>query len=222
MMKRSNKLFLLLLLIAPIFFGCDRDMESEGISRIINYPKFDLTGGPYMSIVVGSAYSEPGIKVTEGGAAIPFETDGTVDPNTVGIYEVVYSAKNSEGYEGTATRTVAVLPNAENPGVDISGKYSNVGGSSANGSNALVSTVTKLAPGFYLSSNVWGGTSLAVIAAYIVTTDGTTLTLPLSAISPYGRVQGTGTLSPTGLMSLSVSLLDQGIANSPKSWQRQQ
>jgi hypothetical protein len=218
-MKRSNKLFLLLLFIAPIFFGCDRDLESEGISRVTNYPTFKFTGAEYMSIVVGGTYSEPGIQAFEGTNEIPVTTEGTVDVSTPGVYEIYYSAKNADNYAGTAVRTVAVLPAAETPGTDISGNYLNVGGNATTAN--FVNTVTKLAPGFYLASNVWGGTSAAVIPTYIFSLNGTTLTLPESAISPYGRVTGTGTISASGLMELSVSLLDQGLANSPRKWQKQ-
>ncbi|HSI90683.1 MAG TPA: DUF5011 domain-containing protein [Adhaeribacter sp.] len=220
-MKRVNKLFLILFLFAPVLFSCNRDKESEGISRITNYPTFVLTGGPFISVVQGGTFTDPGVKALEGSTEIPVTTTGSVDTNTPGVYEITYSAKNADNYSGTAVRTVAVIPAAENPGVDISGRYNNVGGNPANGSDALVNTVTKLAPGFYRASNVWGGGSLAVIPAYIFTSDGTTLQLPLSRISPYGRVQGTGTINATGLMELSVTLLDQGLSNSPRKWQKQ-
>src|SRR5690606_19831424 len=108
---------------------------------------------------------------------------------------------------------------AETPGTNIAGNYLNVGGNATTAS--FVNVVTKLAPGFYRASNVWGGTSAAVIPAYFFSTDGSTITLPYSALSGYGGVQGTGTLSPSGLIEWSITLLDQGPAVATKKWQRQ-
>jgi len=78
----------------------------------------------------------------------------------------------------------------------------------------------KLAPGFYVVDNVWGGSSAAVIAAYVLTVDGTNLILPTSTISPYGRVQGTGTLDAAGNLTYVVSLLDVPLLNSTRKWKK--
>jgi hypothetical protein len=169
--------------------------------------------------VVGGSYTEAGVSATENGATLPVKISGSVDATKVGVYDITYSATNSDNFDGSVTRTIAVLPAAETPGTNIAGNYKNVGGNATTAN--FINSVTKLAPGFYRASNVWGGTSAAVIPAYIFSLDGTTVTLPLSTLSAYGRVQGTGTLSASGLLELSVSLLDQGLANSPKKWQRQ-
>lgn len=213
-MKNLSKAYILFALIALIFTSCDKE-DTEGLSRITNFPTFEMNGNKYMSIVKGEQYTEAGVTATEGGSDIEVTISGTVDVNTPGVYDITYSAVNKDGFSGQVTRTVAVLPTAEQAGVDISGKYSNIG------SFNYVSEVTKLAPGFYVSKNVWGGNSKAIIAAYIFTTDGSNLTLPLSALSGYGRLEGTGTLSETGTMNLTVTLLDQGPFTAAKQWQKQ-
>jgi hypothetical protein len=217
-MKKLIHLFYLL--IAVLFFACNKTDfhntdDKVGISRVTHFPTFNISGNRYMSIVVGSTYTEPGVTATEGSADIPVTTSGTVDVNTVGVYDISYSATNKDGFSSAVTRTIAVIPSAEVAGTDISGKYANVG------SFSYVATVQKLAPGFYISDNIWGGGSAAIIASYIITTDGINLILPINALSPYGHVEGTGTLDNTGNMILSVSLLDLGVSNSTKNWKKQ-
>ena len=206
-------------LIAVMLFACNKTDfhntdDKVGISRVTHFPTFNMSGDRYMSIVVGGSYTEPGVTATEGSADIPVTTSGTVDANTVGVYDISYSATNKDGFSSSVTRTVAVIPAAEVTGVDISGKYANVG------SFSYVATVQKLAPGFYVSDNVWGGGSSAVIASYIITVDGTNLVIPLNAISPYGPVEGTGMLDNSGNMTLSLTLINFGLT-STKNWKKQ-
>jgi hypothetical protein len=214
-MKQS----LLLLLSGALLLGsCKKDPvnteDQVGGSRVTRFPTFTLNGSQYQSIVVGSTYTDPGATAKEGETPLTVTTSGTVDATAVGVYNVTYSAINKDGFPGTITRTVAVLPEAETAGVDISGRYQNVG------SFSYTATLVKLAPGFYSSDNVWGGTSAAIIPAYIFSTDGSTILLPLSELSGYGRVEGTGTLDAAGNLNLRVSLLDQGVSNSLRKWKK--
>jgi hypothetical protein len=217
-MKKLIHLFYLL--TAILFFACNKTDfhntdDKVGISRVTHFPIFNMSGDKYMSVVLGSTYTEPGVTATEGSADIPVTTSGTVDVNTVGVYTISYSATNKDGFSNSIKRTIAVIPSAEVPGTDISGKYANVG------SFSYVATIQKLAPGFYVSDNVWGGSSSAVVASYLITSDGTNIILPLNSISPYGQVDGTGTLDNTGNLILSVSLIDYGISNSIRNWKKQ-
>ncbi len=215
-MKNIKVITFLCAITTSFFFSsCERDLETEGISRITNFAEFQMAGDQFMSLVVGSTFTDPGVKATEGGNEIPVTASGTVNTATPGLYQITYSATNSDDFSASTSRTVAVLAQAEKPGVNIAGAYKNTG------SFNYTSNVVKLAPGLYRSPNVWGGGSAAVIPAYIITTDGVNLTLPVSTLSPYGRVQGMGTLNPAGLMTLSVSLLDQGLSNSTRTWQKQ-
>lgn len=218
-MKNNSLKYFFILFALPFLFSCERELETEGISRVTNYPTFKMEGDQFQTLVVGGTYTEQGVTATESGASLPVTISGTVDPTTVGFYDITYSAINSDNFPGTITRTIAVLPSAPDPTVDISGNYKNVGGNATTAN--FINSVKKLSPGFYSATNVWGGTSAAVIPAYFYSLNGTNIVLPESALSPYGRVTGTGTLSATGLMQLSVSLLDQGVANSTRRWQKQ-
>jgi hypothetical protein len=213
-MKKINYLILFLLLLSPVFMACERDMESEGISRVTNFPTFNMAGDQYMSIVVGGTYTEEGVTATENGASLPVTTTGSVDTSKPGFYDITYSATNSDGFPASITRTIAIIPVAEAPVVDLSGTYKNVGAAN------LTAKITKLAPAFYMTTNVWGGGSLAVIPAYFISTNGTSISLPVSTLSPYGRVSGSGTYT-AGLIEWTIALPDAGAAPTLKKWQKQ-
>lgn len=210
---------LIIIVVAFGFSSCKKDEihntdTKVGISEVTFYPTFEMAGDRYVSIVKGGSFTDPGATATEGGASLQITKTGDVNVNKVGVYDIVYSAVNKDGFPGSVTRTVAVLPSAENAGVDISGKYANVG------SFNYTATVQKLAPGFYLSDNVWGGSSAAVIASYMITVDGTNIILPNNSLTGYGPVQGTGTLDNAGNLTLSVTLVNYGLT-STKKWKKQ-
>jgi hypothetical protein len=213
--------FLLILAAVIPFASCEKTEKPDntadrvGISRVTFFPTFNMSGAKYISIVKGGAFTDPGVTAKEGTADLQVTKTGAVDVNTVGVYDIVYSATNKDGFTSSVTRTIAVLPSAEQAGVDISGKYANTG------SFSYVATMQKLAPGFYVVDNVWGGGSAAIIAAYVLTVDGTNLILPVSTISPYGRVRGTGTLDASGNLTYVIDLVDVGIAGSTRKWKKQ-
>lgn len=202
------------------FVSCEKTEEINntedkvGISRVTRFPVFDMAGERYISLVKGGTFTDPGVTAKEGETDLQVNVSGAVDVNTVGVYDLVYSATNKDGFSSTVTRTIAVLPEPEQAGVNIAGRYSNVGAFN------YTATVQKLAPGFYLVDNIWGGGSAAIIAAYIITTDGVNWELPVSTLTGYGRVQGTATINAAGDLTYIVSLLDLGISNSTRKWKK--
>lgn len=76
-----------------------------------------------MEVPIGTTYTELGCKGTLRGedCTSSIVTTGSVDTNKPGLYSIVYSYTNSEGYITRDTRTVAVC----DPSVttDISGTY---------------------------------------------------------------------------------------------------
>ncbi|HEY0680010.1 MAG TPA: DUF5011 domain-containing protein [Chitinophagaceae bacterium] len=217
---RIIKFLFMLAAIVP-FIGCEKTEKPSntpdrvGISRVTYFPTFNMTGEKYISIVKGGTFTDPGVTAKEGATDLQVQKTGTVDVNTVGVYDIVYSATNKDGFSSSITRTIAVLPVAEQPGANIAGKYANTG------SFSYVATMQKLAPGFYLVDNIWGGGSAAIIAAYVISVDGQNLLLPISTLSPYGRVRGTGTLDAAGNLTYIVDLMDLGINGSTRKWRKQ-
>lgn len=183
-----------------------------GISKITNYPTFTMTGNSYISLVAGSTYNEPGVKATEGGAPLTVTTTSSLNTNTPGIYVITYSAVNKDGFAGSVSRTVVVLPSAEIPGSDLSGKYDYVAG-------GTTSTITKVAPGVYFADNTWS--ALTTIPLVLVSLDGLNITI-YNQSTPYGPANGTGTFTPaTKRLVYKISLTAQGISNSTRTWQKQ-
>jgi hypothetical protein len=207
-----------------LFLGCAKEEEFNntetkvGRSRVTFFPVLEMSGNEAMSIVAGSTFTDPGVKATEGGNEIPVTTSGTVNTNSPGFYRLIYTATNKDGFNATTERIVVVLPEAEKPGVDLSGEYLPIGGAPAN------AIVTKIDEGLYFSTNIWGGGSLAVIPAYFISTDGKTLLVPLQDLNNgAGRIQseGTGTYN-NGLISWTITRLDfpTGPLTIAKRWQK--
>jgi hypothetical protein len=127
--------------ILTVFTGCERDLETEGITKKITYyavikpNTIMVEGEPAVDVVVesGTDFTDPGATVTENGAPIDYETDITgtyflggvdkIDTSVPDIYNVTYSAVNVDGYAGAAARTVTVLPAQGDLVTSIEGLY---------------------------------------------------------------------------------------------------
>ena len=161
-MKKFIPLFYSLL--AVLFFACNKDEihnteDKVGISRVTQFPVLTLNGDRYMTIEVGGTFTDPGIVATEGGATIPYTTDGSVNAGEVGVYNITYTAVNKDGFPASLTRTVVVYSTeASAAGNDLSGTY-------VRSSNGVESTWTKIAPGVYTVVNPGGalGVNLTVV-----------------------------------------------------------
>lgn len=215
-MKITFSSFIVLLFIAGMF-SCKKDnfnypKGTVGSSKITYFATFHLAGDPYLSIVQGDSYVDSGATATQNGATLPVTVTGTVDPSTVGIYTLNYSATNSDGFPASVSRTVAVLPSAELPGVDISGSYYYVS------TGANTSTITKLAPGFYSTSNCWSAAT--TIPCLFLCVDGQNIIMP-NQPTAYGELFGTGTLSGSGALTYIVSIPSQGLNDVPRKWHLQ-
>lgn len=176
-MKKINILFLFLLLVSPVFMACDRDLETEGISRVTNFPLISLNGEQFVSIPVGGSFSDPGASATESGAPISFTTTGTVDVNTAGVYLITYTATNKDGFKVSTSRYVGVIaPDAA--AMDITGKYKRDAGAMG------VMDVKKLGIGHYTSDNI-GGVAVGgpTTTVHFYHTKGTTLVVPEQTVT---------------------------------------
>lgn len=99
--------------------SCEKDKSSEGVSRVTNYPTFEVSGDPVIYQALGDPYTDPGATATEGGQSIPVTTSAfgnywvgglnDVDPNQADYYSVTYSAENKDGFTGTEGREVYIV-----------------------------------------------------------------------------------------------------------------
>jgi hypothetical protein len=208
---------LLSLLAISAFLSCNKhDVRDDGvyvgISKITHYVVLTLKGESLMTIIQGEGFTDPGITATESGSDVQYTTTGSVDANTAGFYTLTYSAVNRDGYSSSTSRTVVVLPAHETPGTDISGNYDYVG------TSTFTAEITKLTEGVYATDNCWSGDF--IIPCQFICVDGTNIIVPEQS-SPYGRLKGTGTIDASGKLVFVISLLDQGIEDSPRTWQKQ-
>jgi hypothetical protein len=158
-MKRIFNI-LIFILLAVFISSCERELTSEGVSQLTKYVTFSLTEGDLVISPRGTAFVDPGFIALEGTTDVSaaVTVTGSVDSNVIGLYEITYTATNSDGYSSSATRTVIIYDPAA-PATDISGDYlaatSRV--SPARSFSGLSVTITKLAPGFFLVSDLLGG-----------------------------------------------------------------
>ena len=90
------------------------DKETEGTSRITTYAVLELNGDAYETVQLGSSYNDPGCTAKMGDEDVTDKivTDGAVNTNKLGYYDLSYRVINADGFAATASRTVAVVDKA--------------------------------------------------------------------------------------------------------------
>jgi hypothetical protein len=169
-----------LLAVVLLLAGCKKDFDitstetQVGGSKVTFFVDLQLNGNLYNGIVLGSTFEDPGAVATENGQPVEVKVSGAVNSNQVGVYTLTYTATNKDGFAKSANRYVAVLPEAPDPSVDLSGSYTS--GTSPR------ATITKITDGLFYTTNCWGGGSTVVIGALFMCTDGKTLILPFQGL----------------------------------------
>jgi hypothetical protein len=177
-MKRLTYLFFGIVLFTSIV-SCKK--ETLGVSKITYYPEVSVKGNTYMSIMVDGEYIEEGALALIDGEEVEYETIGSVDPSTPGLYQIDYSAVNVDGFSQSATRYIAVTNCPDD--VDISGTYNrNISGT------LYPNVVTKLSRGFFLAGNLLGNAGYTK-GFYIMNSE-TDMTLPLQNNPAFGEIEG--------------------------------
>jgi len=146
---KNIKYIFLLIFTAGFFSSCERDLETEGLSRITYYPVLTIKGEQWNSVLVGDSFTDAGVTATEGESEIEVTTTGTVNTSVPGVYTLTYTATSKDGFSASTRRYVGVIDPAA-AAMDLSGQYRR------NVTAFGVSTVTKLGPGLYQSNNVGG------------------------------------------------------------------
>lgn len=182
--------------------GCEKDSSMDD-SRLTYYVAFALKGDDIMLVTVNTPFVDPGVTATLKGAdaSSRVKVTGNVDTNTIGLYNVTYSAINDDGFKTSVSRKVIVC----NPAVttDISGTYTSVSPTHRLRTGTTVSysgfdvTITKIAPGFFFVSDFFGGyyfprldpktyTSSYVMGGYVKLNEDNTIGLLTSHIASWG------------------------------------
>lgn len=115
-----RKLIIAIFIASSLFTACT-NVETENLSSITYFPIFTVSGANPYFLPVGTPYVDPGAVAKAGETIIPTVTTvngvyrgaTTLDVNTPDEYSVSYSAKNTDGFVGTASRTVIVYKNGD-------------------------------------------------------------------------------------------------------------
>ncbi|HEY6502991.1 MAG TPA: DUF5011 domain-containing protein [Chitinophagaceae bacterium] len=176
------KILMLSLLLLP-FAGCEKTetfnntADRVGHSRVIFFPIVTLKGDRYMVVPVGGTFTDPGVTAKVGDADVPSTTSGTVNTSAPGVYTLVYTALNSDGFAATAIRTVAVYStDASAAANDLSGNY-------LRAATGITSTWIKMAPGVYQVINPGGAAAGASLVAIVFNATGFTVDMPTQVTS---------------------------------------
>lgn len=112
-----KKILIIVGLACLSLFIVSCEKETEGISVETNYAVFDLQGGSTLFHQLGVPFVDPGYTAKENGQNVDvafsisslYNGLNTVDGNTPDVYTISYTAKNSDGYEASASRKVYVF-----------------------------------------------------------------------------------------------------------------
>ncbi|MDQ1769652.1 DUF5011 domain-containing protein [Labilibaculum sp. A4] len=210
-------LYISLLAIITLFSACD-DKETEDISRITYFPDFTLEGGQFYRHEMGTAYTEPGVVAMEGENELTVTTTGEVDSNVPGLYEIVYSATNVDGFIGTISRYVIVTDEIDDSAVNLSGEYELV-----NSSLVIFSVpVKKKDAGYYNMGSLYGyeetyGAQYTMPIRFVYVRAGEIALVPLVDIFGY-HLTATGTVSVDNVIKFNISR--DGTPWSSRTWKK--
>ena len=91
------------------------NVEISGLPVDTNAPVLLMTGNPILNLVAGGAWADPGVSAIDAeDVDVVVVTSGAVNPAVLGSYVLNYSATDSSGNSGSATRIVNIALNASN------------------------------------------------------------------------------------------------------------
>ena len=175
-MKKIISLFALAAFVLVGFSSCDYDGKDD--AYVTHYVSIDLKEGSTYLVPKGSTYTDPGYSAMEGTEDVTSKVivSGEVDSNTMGIYDVTYSAENKDGFSASVTRKVLVYDPEVTTNISGTYKVTNTAGSQSLFDRYPVIgntvTLTQLAPGLYSISDYWAGLYAVTVgygAAYACT-----------------------------------------------------
>jgi hypothetical protein len=115
--KNITFLFLAISLLALV--SCEKQYDTDGLSKITYYPIFTMNGETEYVLSVGDEFVEPGVTAEANGEQITvlssvtgdyFGNNGPViNTDIPDRYIITYAAENSDGYFGYAERVVYVV-----------------------------------------------------------------------------------------------------------------
>lgn len=212
---------ILLISLIAVFPSCNKDdinnTDTEvGISRVTTFPILSIKGERYMTVAKGGTFTDPGANAKVGSTDVPFTVSGTVTTTTPGVYTVVYSAVNDDGFTASARRTVVVYE------TDVTAAANDLSGNYARSTNGSVAVWTKIAPGVYTVFNPGGapGTNLTVVA---INPTGFTIDIPSQQSSDGSVTSSSGeTYTPAPAPArYTMAILNPGYGTQARTFVKQ-
>ena len=196
------KIFKYIIIMIAFFslYACEK--ETEGISRVTEYATFDMKGGDFMFVLANSTFTDPGVVALEGDDELPVDIKGAVNTSVPGVYNIQYTATNSDGYPASVQRSVAVV--TAMPTADLSGTYQVV-----HATRTTKTSITKIdgVLGYYHSTDSWWQ-AYPIPLDFVDMGNGTFVVLRGS--SPFGGHYGTGKVLSSTQIQFSITMPDQG------------
>ncbi|MDR2409755.1 MAG: DUF5011 domain-containing protein [Bacteroidales bacterium] len=207
-MKNIVKIILLSVFAATFFNSCSKD--SEGVSKVVTYPVFNLEGGNFITDIVHTTglFVDPGVQAFAGDVEVPVTTSGSVNISIPDLYILTYTAYDESGlFAVSAERKVLITDTILTE--DYSGTYVH----STNSSR--IRTVTKPAGalGWYRFSDSWW--QAASIPVEFVDLGSSLKVIPGN--SNYGPFDGTVTYNSV-TKELTFNLIFTSGVNAGLSW----
>jgi hypothetical protein len=167
--------------------SCNKDPDFNypegkvGQSKIIYFASVVTNGDKVIFLKEGDSYSDAGATVTLNNEPYDYTTDGAVNTSVPGVYDIIYSAVNAEGYSASDWRTVVVIGN-DVAGNDFSGTYLRTD------PPGFTSIWTKISDGIYEVDNPGGSDGYGGFTVIAVNYQGTKITIPHQISPDFGEV----------------------------------
>lgn len=183
-MKNNRIHFFSLFMVLIVISSCKKDNfnyppGTVGSSKIVYFPTIAIKGDRLIILNQGTAYTDPGVDATLNGQPAQFTTTGAVTTSP-GVYNLVYTAANAQGFTATDWRTVVVI-GSDVSANDFSGTYTRA-------STGVSSTWTKTASGVYTVENPGGAAVGAGLHVIAVNYTGTKIAIPQQISPDFGQV----------------------------------
>ncbi|MFM9824622.1 immunoglobulin-like domain-containing protein [Flavobacterium sp.] len=115
------KKIIIALYITGSFFTACTTVDTADVSRITYFPIFTISGANPYFVQQGTTYVDPGAVAKAGTVVVPhtvaaagkYRGATTMDTNKVDEYLLNYTAINSDGFAGKASRKVIVYKNGD-------------------------------------------------------------------------------------------------------------
>ena len=188
-----KKIFKISFCITLLFFiSCESD-ETGNVSFVTTYPVISVEGDQIYITPKGTPYEDPGASASVGEESVELDVNGDVDTSTPGLYPILYSATNTDGFSRIASRQVVVYDPATDA-VDLSGDY-------LRAATGVTVTVTKIGPSTYHINDA-GGLGEEFLDVTFVHYEGEDLVIPLQTAPSSGivvqSVPGTAFINDNG------------------------